>query len=249
DSIRTGGKKYETDEDASSSGGSVFTIPVKINENTSISARTTAMSQPHWIDYDIYVFLKEADRSGNLSGETVVSRDSLEGDVPAILGLPEGEVVDTGDAQLMRIFSFGEISLLQIDVSKNKSVLRYDEPGETLYESNVVNYLILPEDTQLPAGTDQDFILVRTPVKSTYTAEDVRQLDYKDIIQSEAEMVKLPAEQIKKFLWFGKGKREAAEELEKSLVTLGIPLFFDRADSEKGKERKAQWEKVYELFQ
>ena len=37
------------------SGSNTFTIPVTLNGNTVIQARTTAMSQAHWITYTLYI--------------------------------------------------------------------------------------------------------------------------------------------------------------------------------------------------
>ena len=39
---------------------------------------------------------------------------------------------------------------------------------EQLYMGNVIKYLIVPEDADVPAGLDKDVILIRKPVEKTY---------------------------------------------------------------------------------
>ena len=241
DKVKVSGETFERE----GSGNSTFTVPVNINANTHITGRTTAMSQAHWIDYTIYVFL---DRGEGISSKTEVSADALDEEAPQIFGLSEGARQDAKDADLFRIFTYeGGYTLLEIDVAK-RSVLSYDEKGENRYQRNVVSYLIAEEGAEVPAGVDSDLIVIRKPAAKQFVIEDVKDVPYQKIVTSEAELAVLPASQIKGFLWFGKSKAEAAEELEKRMDTLGIPLLFDRADSEKGKDNKAQWENVYELL-
>ena len=241
DKVKVSGETFERE----GKGNSKFTVPVNINANTRITGRTTAMSQAHWIDYSIYVFL---DRGEGISGKTDVSKDVLDEDAPQVFGLSEGTRQDAKDADLFRIFEYdGGYTLLEIDVAK-RSVLSYDQEGENRYQRNVVSYLIAEEGSEIPAGVDSDLIIINKPAAKQFVIEDVKDVPYQKIVTSEAELAVLPASQIKGFLWFGKSKAEAAEELEKRMDTLGIPLIFDRTDSEKGKDNKAQWENVYEIL-
>ncbi len=46
------------------------------------------------------------------------------------------------------------------------------EIAAELYKGNVVKYLLVPEDTEIPVGLEQDMIIVRMPVDKTYAASD-----------------------------------------------------------------------------
>lgn len=241
DRVRTGGKVYERE----GSGNSVFTVPVNINANTKITGRTTAMSQPHWVDYDVYVYM---DRGDGTYGRTTAAEDRLDEKAPEVFGLSGGQREDSGDAAYLRIFGYdGGFRLVEVDVS-TKSVLGYGEPGESVYERNVVSYLFVPEGSDAPAGTDRSLVVVQRPASDTFRIEDVKDVPYQDIVRESPDAAVLPGGEIRKFLWFGAGRRQAAEELEKRMETLGVPLIFDRQDREKGGKAKAQWEKMYELF-
>ena len=65
--------------------------------------------------------------------------------------------------------------------SKSGGDVEYDEDGnviaksqneyvEALYKNNVINYLLVPEDYEVPAGLDKEYIIVRVPSKKTVMA-------------------------------------------------------------------------------
>lgn len=64
------------------------------------------------------------------------------------------------------------------------------EKTKELYEGNVVKYLIVPKDVEIPAGLDKDMIVIQLPVEKTYVAsEDAlklldEQLDAAEIIKA-----------------------------------------------------------------
>lgn len=57
-------------------------------------------------------------------------------------------------------------------VSGTKEAADMISKTEDLYMGNVVKYLIVPEDTVIPAGLDKDVILVQQPVENAYAASD-----------------------------------------------------------------------------
>lgn len=46
------------------------------------------------------------------------------------------------------------------------------EKTKELYEGNVVKYLIVPKDVEIPAGMDKDMIVIQLPVEKTYVASE-----------------------------------------------------------------------------
>ena len=41
-----------------------------------------------------------------------------------------------------------------------------------MYDGNVVKYLIVPKDVEIPAGLDKDMIVIQLPVEKTYVASE-----------------------------------------------------------------------------
>ena len=69
----------------------------------------------------------------------------------------------------------------EADSSEEK--IEYDEDGkpiakaqnevtEELYNNNVVNYLIVPEKAEIPAGLEKDCVIISQPVKASYISAD-----------------------------------------------------------------------------
>ena len=46
------------------------------------------------------------------------------------------------------------------------------EKTKELYEGNIVKYLIVPKDVEIPAGLDKDMIVIQLPVEKTYVASE-----------------------------------------------------------------------------
>ena len=66
DKVQAGGGTYAN----TGSAESTFTIPVTLNANNTISARTVAMSAPHWVEYTIYPYLAEAGKENESGTKT-----------------------------------------------------------------------------------------------------------------------------------------------------------------------------------
>lgn len=68
-----------------------------------------------------------------------------------------------------------------IEAGKSEDDVEYDDEGnavarsrseiiEKLYRNNVVNYLLVPEDFDVPAGLDKDYIIITIPAERTFAA-------------------------------------------------------------------------------
>ena len=109
--LRASGKTY--------SGDNKFTIPVQLNKNNKIVARTTAMSQPHWVEYMIYVGL---DAAGDGTGGAAVGDNTADFDTeaPAIPGLKAVGEVETPFSDLVTIFEYEEgYYLIELDAVRD----------------------------------------------------------------------------------------------------------------------------------
>ncbi len=156
DKVQAGGGTYAN----TGSAESTFTIPVTLNANNTISARTVAMSAPHWIDYTIYPYLAEAGK-GN-GGVTKTAKQKTQGKstkdkgkdkdgkevVSEIIGLGEAEEIPMKYAEYCRLYRYADgIKLLQIDLTTDSSLsykeksmeaqteVEYDEEGKPVAKS------------------------------------------------------------------------------------------------------------------
>ena len=156
DKVQAGGSTYAN----TGSTESTFTIPVNLNANNTISARTVAMSAPHWVEYTIYPYLAEAGKGKDgvtkTSGQKTQeknkkgkdnNKDSQEG-VSEIIGLGEAEEIPMKYAEYCRLYRYaGGIKLLQIDLTTDSSLsyeekameaqteVEYDEEGRPIAKS------------------------------------------------------------------------------------------------------------------
>ena len=155
DKVQAGGGTYAN----TGSAESTFTIPVTLNANNTISARTVAMSAPHWVEYTIYPYLAEAGKENESGTKTSAqkterqntkdkdknkgSKDNKE--VSEIIGLGEAEEIPMKYAEYCRLYRYaGGIKLLQIDLTTDSSLsyekkameaqteVAYDEDGKPI---------------------------------------------------------------------------------------------------------------------
>lgn len=158
DKVQAGGSTYAN----TGSAESTFTIPITLNANNTISARTVAMSAPHWVEYTIYPYLAEVGKENESGTKTSAqkterkntkdkdknkgSKDNKE--VFEIIGLGEAEEIPMKYAEYCRLYRYaGGIKLLQIDLTTDSSLsyeekameaqteVAYDEEGRPIAKS------------------------------------------------------------------------------------------------------------------
>ena len=205
DQLRANGRVYFKN----GGGNSTFVIPVKLNANNTIIGRTTAMSQPHWVRYTIYIGLAESEedseKAKEAKKEAAEAKMEISDKAPTIQGLEsKDEEEEETYAKYFKIFNYEHgVKLLSIDISKdtelleeytenakkaletskNEDSLEYDDEGniiakskneyiEGLYRNNVVNYLLVPEDYEVPAGLDKEYIIIQVPSKKSFVASN-----------------------------------------------------------------------------
>lgn len=56
--------------------------------------------------------------------------------------------------------------------TSNEKAKDLTEKTKELYEGNVVKYLIVPKDVEIPAGLDKDMIVIQLPVEKAYVASE-----------------------------------------------------------------------------
>ena len=223
DSLRANGTTYSKQ----GGGNSKFVIPIKLNANNTIIGRTTAMSQPHWIEYKIFVYIAGATGGKDGKDGKLVDSNKLPDKAPELIGLECVGKTEIEHAKLFKIFNYEQgITLIAIDQSSDTALykkpkkdakedakadevngeekIEYDEDGKPiakseneftneLYQNNVVNYLVVPEGVDLPAGLEKDCIIINKPVDNTFAFSDeaeqmISQIGMKDVLENMDEM-------------------------------------------------------------
>ena len=74
------------------------------------------------------------------------------------------------------------------DFTSDQNGVSEEELAAELYKGNVVKYLLVPEDVEVPVGLDQDMIIVKMPTDKTYVASDeiLEQMKELDLLDSVA---------------------------------------------------------------
>lgn len=161
--------------------GASVTIPMVLNRNNKVVGMTTKMSAAHEIEYTMFVSLPENGTATPMADTTGV----LDEVAPEILGLTFEEEVELEYAQYMKIFKYNDgIVLFEVDMTTDSVLddeelepLEFAEDDGTktvaeyvteMYLSGVAKYLIVPEDVELPAGLDKQYIVISKPITGTY---------------------------------------------------------------------------------
>ena len=207
DQVRAAGRTF--------SGWNTFTIPVELNANNTVVARTMAMSQPHWVAYTIYIRITEPGESeqSSLSDNT----QELDEEAPDVMGLESTGETKSAYSNLFRIFNYADGYYL-IEVNATRYTIRDteeykeahqaeeaaeesapaeeadeeaaeggvgEEEGEAysaedsvagqvakLYGNDILKYLVIPADKEIPAGMDKEVIIIRQPVENVYLSSE-----------------------------------------------------------------------------
>ena len=232
---------------------STFVIPVELNKNNTIIGMTTKMSTAHEISYSIFIYLSAAAKADGttVSGETNLSADTLDEKAPEIMGLSYQSETKVEHAEYFKIYHYDQgITLLEIDQRKDedtKETKKKDTKEDTdsgltpaqeeqlaLYKAKIVRYLIVPEDTEIPAGLDKEMIVIQKPKKSAYVGSEevleiLDKLNATDQITSVGVKQKnckvegiAKAMKAKKIIYAGTYKKPENKKLMKSKCDLAI---------------------------
>ena len=178
--VKANGNKYT----GTVSGGTTsFVIPVKLNANNTIIGMTTKMSAAHEITYSLYIYMKAAD---NASGNAEKG-NGTDDEAPEIAGLQYQSETKLEHAEYFKIFNYSDgIRLLEVDMTTDtarklsdsedirekteEQVQTSEEITAGLYQADVVKYLIVPENAEIPVGLEKEMIIVQLPVESVCAA-------------------------------------------------------------------------------
>lgn len=195
--VKANGNTYYTTKGA---GTATAVIPVALNQNNRIIAMTDKMSVAHEIEYHIYVYLAAANGSNANEGKVIGSGNNdsktLDEEAPEIMGLEYQSETKVEHAECFKIYHYEKgIVLLEVDMTKNtaresekeEDKKTSDDATAKLYQANIVKYLLVPENVNIPVGLDQDMILINIPADRVYVASEeilktMEQLDLLDLV-------------------------------------------------------------------
>lgn len=127
--------------------------------------------------------------NGSDSSKTATANKKMDEVAPEIIGLEYQSETKAEYAKYFKIYHYDQgITLLEIDMNKKTgrkaagkkwkeaSEISGLNPAEqeqaTLYLNNVVKYLIVPENAEIPAGLDKEVIVVRQPADRVYAGSN-----------------------------------------------------------------------------
>ncbi|MBQ8305572.1 MAG: hypothetical protein IJX90_05060 [Blautia sp.] len=258
------------------SGGS-FEIPVRLNANNRILAMTTAMSQPHEVAYTLYIGLNAAKTADEKADEDKNANEDLKKDdtAPEVAGLTYVGTSQEKSAKYFRLHYYNDgFRILEIDtLDDNGDVFKdaADVPATTdtaandsLYDGEILTYLLAPEGKDLPAGVDKSMIVVTIPVSNAFTASaditdlitslgadekvpesgSLVDLVFRDLVTGHNDLLIAPASIVGE-----EAEDETSvnkiQELGDALSLLKIPMILDRSADEKEEAGSKEWARVY----
>ena len=256
DKMVVDGKEYLP---VNESGNSTFEIPVAaLDEDLAVQAETTAMSQPHMIDY-VISFGTKAEAADSEADE----------------GLATSQVADFHNTDLGN--GWKPASSMPLQHAKCFTVDYYDGGYKLLCLSDGQRYLTVPKGANVPDGLAPDITVLQQPIGDVYlVASDtmclIDALDALDVItvsgiskdnwHVDAAIEAMNAGKIAyggKYntpdyeLLLGKGVRLAIEstminhtpDVREKLIELGIPVFTEMSSYESEPLGRTEWVKCY----
>ena len=131
---------------------SVFEVPAPVSADFTVVGTTTAMSEPHDIEYTLHIYLgedgpAEADAADD-APEMNVALESREKELPGLVW--QGE--------------------LPLRYAREFAVDCYEGGYRLLSLSDGMRYLVVPEGGDVPDGLDDEVRVIRRPVRRAYLA-------------------------------------------------------------------------------
>lgn len=224
--IRMGENKYNCEHNGDTSYAE---IPVRLNENVSIYAETTKMSQAHEIEYTIFVYSAGAADEGK--DPYALIKAQMDERAPLIPGIPEASPAATIESDRCTVFTYEYgINLLEMrmqekdineaDIGVTTRATTVEEAQEKLYRKPIVKYLLVPEGAEqmLPAGIEKEAIIVSVPAANYY--EGSGDIEMKDLLAQGCMLIMLDSTSLE-------NDAEKFQSIASNAAYLGIPVIVD----------------------
>lgn len=154
--VKVEGVQYDNQTPGEAS--SVFEIPVNPEGITEIIAQTTAMSVPHEIEYQLSISISgnvSEDQDANSEEELIEKAQKINlkttdiEQIPEISGLAYSHSINIEYAECFRIYCYeGGYEVIRINDGRN--------------------YLLIPENGEIPEGLSEEYVILKKPLNNIY---------------------------------------------------------------------------------
>ncbi len=247
--------------------GSTFVIPIEPDQHDlEIQAQTTAMSEPHLINYTVHFGVEPSSSTAGMAADagTATAADASAAQIANFRN------TDLGNGWQPT----GEIKL---DYARCFSLDAYEDGSVLACISNGGRYLIVPENAEVPEGLASDIVVLKQPISDVYLVAS----DTGCLVDALNVVDKITVSGIKAEDWhvesiraamdadsivyggkynmpdyemlLGKGVRLAIEstminhtpDVREKLIELGIPVLTEMSSYEDEPLGRAEWVKLY----
>ena len=260
--VKYEGTQFDRTEEESTENSSVFYVDLVLDKELPIQAQTIAMSEPHEIEYQIYV-----------SSEAAEAADAGKGTAgSASAAAPGANFLDP-----KQIEGLTYVSEMELDYAKQFHVYNYEEGFKLIQVEGSAQYLLVPEGGEAPQGISGDVVLLQAPLDHIYlAATGVMSLFYamggEDTISlsgtdADGWNIEGPGDAIRAGKMKFAGKYSAPDyemmisegcdlavestmilhspDVQEKLEDLGIPVFVDYSSYEMEPLGRTEWIKAY----
>ena len=162
-------------------GPSQFLIPVILDEDMPVQADTTAMSQPHLIDYTLRFSLegsgngegKQPDAAGEQQPEKeTAGSPSSAADKESKEETESKQTGDTASSGFVppEIAGLTYVSEMEKDYAEDFAVFYYEDGYKVLTAESGRTYLLIPEGAGIPDELPQGMVVLQAPLDHIYLA-------------------------------------------------------------------------------
>ena len=224
--IRVGDNQYNCEHDGETSYAE---IPVLLNENFTIYAETTKMSEAHEVEYTIFIYSAGtafADRD-----PYAIIKAQMNETAPLIPGVPEASIAPTIETDRCTVFTYEygiylleermmEKDINEADIGITTRAITVEAAREKLYQKPIVKYLLVPSgmEEMLPAGIEKEAIIVTIPAANIY--EGSGELDLKELVANGCGLILLDTTALN-------NDAELFHTIASDAAYLGIPVMVD----------------------
>ena len=224
--IRVGDNQYNCEHSGETSYAEV---PVLLNENFTIYAETTKMSEAHEVEYTIFVYSAGtafADRD-----PYAIIKAQMDETAPLIPGVPEASIAPTIETDRCTVFTYEygiylleermmEKDINEADIGITTRAITVETAREKLYQKPIVKYLLVPSgmEEMLPAGIEKEAIIVTIPAANIY--EGSGDLDLKELVANGCGLILLDTTALD-------NDAEHFHTVGSDAAYLGIPVMVD----------------------
>ena len=170
----------ETFYPVNTEGPSQFLIPVVLNEDMPVQADTTAMSQPHLIDYTLRFTLEgsgsgkeeQPDAAGKPQEEEAAESRSAETDENEKAVTEPGQAEDAAASGFVppEIAGLTYVSEMEKDYAEDFAVFYYEDGYKVLTAESGRTYLLVPEGAGIPDELPRGMVVLQAPLDHVYLA-------------------------------------------------------------------------------